>query len=55
MSKRSRVVTATEQDLQRIYGSERLLIGFPVRPPSSGDSTPPTEEPHAEEDQPVSS
>ena len=29
MSKRSRVVTATGQDLQRIYGSERLLIGPP--------------------------
>src|SRR6185437_6750558 len=53
MGERSRTVLATEQDLQRIFGSERPL--FPVRPPSNGDSTPPTEQPPAEEDQPVSS
>jgi hypothetical protein len=54
MSKRSRVVTATEEDLERIYGSERLLIGFPVRPPgwrppSSGVTPPEAEQPPGDE------
>jgi len=54
MSARSQMRLATEEDLQRDFGSERLLIGFPVRPPSSSDQAP-TAEPPAEEERPVSS
>lgn len=50
MSKRSQIRSATQEDLDRLFGSGNLMIGFPVRPPSSGD-TPPTEEPSAEEEQ----
>jgi hypothetical protein len=28
----SRVRSTTDEDLERIFGRERLLIGFPVRP-----------------------
>jgi hypothetical protein len=42
MSERSRVRTATDEDLLRIFGPERLLIGFPVSP---GDDDAPAEEP----------
>jgi hypothetical protein len=36
---------ATEEDLQRDFGSGRLVIGFPVRPPSSGVTPPEAEQP----------
>ena len=48
MSKRSRVVLGTEEDLERIFGSNRLAIGFPVRPPAEREH-PQDEAPAAEE------
>ena len=36
MTRPSRVHSATEEEIQQLFGSNRLLIGFPVRPPSSG-------------------
>ena len=56
MSKRSQMRLATEEDLELLYGTGRIMIGCPVRPPgwrppSSGDTSPPTtEQPAAEED-----
>jgi hypothetical protein len=32
---------ATDEDLERIFGSERLLIGSPIRPTSSSESSSP--------------
>ena len=49
MSPRSKTVLATQEDLDRIYGSEQLLIGSPVRPkPSTEPSsqTPPEQQPN---------
>ena len=55
MNERSQMRLATEEDLQRIYGSEQLLIGFPVRPPANDDAPPEAEQPPADEDQSASS
>ena len=55
MGKQSRVVTATEEDLERDFGSGRLVIGFPVRPPSNDEAPPEAEQPSADEDQPAGS
>ena len=51
MSERSRVVSATQEDLDRLYGSGNLMIGFPVRPPSSGETPSTAEQPRVDEDQ----
>jgi hypothetical protein len=44
MSEQSRMRLATDEDLERVFGSERLLIGFPIRP-SADEAPPPAEEP----------
>ena len=54
VSKPSRITLATEEDMERDFGSGKLLIDFPVRPPdyrppSSAEQTPTAEPP--EEDQ----
>jgi hypothetical protein len=44
----SQVQDATDEDLERIFGSNRLVIGFPVRPPR--DERDPAEEQQPEHD-----
>jgi hypothetical protein len=39
-----KVVSATDEDLERFFGSSRLVFGFPVRPESESQHPMTTEE-----------
>lgn len=49
MSYDNQVRSATKEDLERLYGSERLPIGFPVQP--SADDEPEAEPEHEPDEQ----
>jgi hypothetical protein len=46
MSEQTRIRLATDDDLERVFGPGRLVIGFPVRPPA--EQEPQSAEPPAE-------
>lgn len=52
MSERSQTRLATQEDLDRLFGSQNLMIGFPVRPPSGGDAPAPQPASPAEQPEP---
>ena len=55
MSDSSRVRSATEEDLRRLYGPSGLSFGVPVRPKPEDEPAPSEAEPPADEEQSTSS